>query len=118
MTKRTIGSLAVMLLVMSLIAAPAAAEGHGEFEEHGHMLVLGVEYEVIDGFLFAVDFRKCIDMPVVTNRGHHANVHTGRAGMALEAAGHAFVPSFNFPFTPWESCADLEADLPINLGPA
>ena len=79
------------------------------------MLVLGVKTKVIDGQLYGVGFRKCIDMPVTPLQGHHANVHTGQAGLALERAGHAFVPSYNFPFTPWENCAEFATYLPLPL---
>lgn len=120
--KRRIAVLLVAMMALSLVAGPAMARPSHFDDSHGHMLVLGVEVEFLeDGSEgpgpYVTGFRKCIDMPVTPLRGHHANVHTGQAGMALEGAGHAFVPSYNFAFTPWDSCADLADDLPVFAGP-
>lgn len=123
--KRRIAVLIAAMMVLSVMAGPAMAKPQMFDESHGHMLVLGVQAEFLtvegdsvpwDG-LYAVGFRKCIDMPITPLRGHHANVHMGQAGMALEGAGNAFVPSYNFPHTEWDNCADLADDLPVPLGP-
>lgn len=117
--KRRIALLLAAMMVLSVMAGPAMAKPEKFEESHGHMLVLGAEVEFLEDGPFgpgpyAVGWRKCIDMPVTPLRGHHSNVHMGQAGIALEAAGHAFVPSSNFP-TPWEDCASFATFLPLPL---
>lgn len=106
--------LALLVLAMAGSAALAAGHGQGPPPPHPHMLLIGIEIE--DGAL--VGFRKCVDLAnnrAVPNNAHHAGIHTGAAGAALQGAGHAVVPGA--PLTPWADCAALNAALPIPLGP-
>ena len=94
------------------LAVPGAAQadgGHdGPVPEHGHMLVLGLQFGE-DG----VSYRKCIDVAAgkaLPVHVHHDGLHAGRAGDALREAGHFPVPTA--PLTPWKNCADLAANPP------
>jgi hypothetical protein len=96
-----------LMAASMLVAGPAVAEGgHGTPPLHGHMLVLGVQF---DGNT-PIGFRKCVDVAsskALKLNAHHDHLHTGRAGEALLAAGHVTVPTA--PLTPWANCAELEA---------
>jgi hypothetical protein len=120
--RRIVTTLAAALLALSMMVGPGVADEHqeGPPPEHGHLFVQRPVIEFLaDGpqgpGVYATGFRKCVDLPVVPLTAHHSSLHTGSAGEALvEHAGHAVVPAA--PLTPWESCADLEAALPIFLG--
>lgn len=93
--------MALGMLVGSLTGVSAA---HEEVPPHGHILVLGIEFD--DDFN-VVSYRRCVDLAggrVVPN--HHATVHMGRAGEALWNAGHATAPTD--PLWPGlRNCADF-----------
>ena len=99
---------ATTALVLGASAGPAQADVEaGPLPEHGHVLVLGLEFG--DD---RVTFRKCIDIAAgqaLPLTAQHQNVHFGHAGEALfTKAGHAFVPVAPFPGIPFANCADLE----------
>lgn len=100
--RKTATILAAAGMVSLSFAAPAHAAGPSDL--HGHVLVLGVEYDEVTGE--PTGFRKCIDLaagkPVPLN-AHHERMHRGTAGEALGGAGHAVVPTFDFA-----NCAALE----------
>jgi hypothetical protein len=104
--KRTVVFLAMAGLLFGLQAAPAASAG--EVPPHGHMLVLGLEF---DEHGEPVAFRKCVDLAggqAVPLRAHHAHIHVGKAGEMLRTkAGNFVVPTA--PLTPFNNCADLVA---------
>lgn len=90
--------------MFGLALLPATAEA--QLPEHGHMLVLHVEFENGE----PVGFQRCVDIAnnnVLPHHVHHETIHTGRAGEALIAAGHMVVPTS--PVTPFANCAELEA---------
>jgi hypothetical protein len=108
--KRTImaGVSAAVLAGSTLIAAPALAEGAPPaVPPHGHMLVLGVQYNQMGA---PIGFRKCVDVAAgrfLPLNAHHDHLHTGAAGTALrERAGHLAVPTVLSGFA---NCAELEA---------
>lgn len=97
--RKAVAVLAAGTLATMGFTAPAQSV---EPPPHGHMLVLGVEYTAGA----PTGFRKCIDLaagkPVPLN-AHHAHMHMGTAGEALEGAGHAVVPTLRIA-----NCAALE----------
>jgi hypothetical protein len=113
-------SAAALVTIAAVATLPAnTAEAQGP--PHGHMLVLHLEVELIGGVPHAVGFHRCVDLAGGRNvplNAHHAHIHTGAAGGALQSAGHATVPTA--PLTGWANCAELEAELaegPIPVGP-
>lgn len=116
--RRIVTTLAAALLALSTTAVPGMAHEQGP-PEHGHMLVQRPVIEFLnDGpqgsGVYATGFRKCVDLPVVPLRAHHAGIHTGTAGQALsDRAGHAVVPTA--PLTPYADCAALKAALPLRV---
>jgi hypothetical protein len=97
---------AAVMAVSALTAAPTSATGP---PLHGHMLVLGVKFD--SGA--PVGFTKCIHLAAgkaVPLNAHHAHLHTGRAGEAQWAAGHAVIPTA--PLTPWANCEALKVAFP------
>ena len=71
------------LLALGMLAAPAAA--HTD-EPHAHALLLH-----FDG----TSFERCVDLAnahKLPNHVHHDTVHTGKAGSALQGAGHVVAP--------------------------
>lgn len=118
MTRRTsmIRRVAVMLAAMALLGSSAtSALSQEDFQEHPHMLVVGLE---LDEFGEPIGYRRCVDL--AANRAlpinaHHENVHFGQAGEVLfEQGGHAVVPGAPFPApfddpVPWSNCAELVA---------
>jgi hypothetical protein len=110
----------VMMVLIAMLVATGLTSvlAHG-VPDHPHMLVQRPVVDVIDGTLYLVGFRKCVDLASgreVPLNAHHDHIHTGRAGQALfEHAGHAVVPAA--PLTPWANCAALQAALPIPVGP-
>lgn len=96
---------------LAVTAVPSAtAEEHEPpaIPPHPHVLVLGAETDATGRVLLG--YRKCVD--VAANKAlplnaQHEHIHFGRAGIALEHAGHAFIPvapAFNLP---WTDCASL-----------
>lgn len=103
--KRVYGALAALGLAagtVTMSAGPAAAEGHGGPPPHGHVLLLGVQW---DGDQ-PVSYWKCVDLAggnALGMNAHHSSVHVGKAGQALVGAGHLAMPTFGFP----GGCVDL-----------
>lgn len=99
---------AVAALVLGPLAGTATADGDGGggLPRHGHMLVLGVQYDETGE---PSGYRKCVDLAGgnwLPLKAHHSSVHTGNAGMALsEKAGHMAVPTA--PLSPIRDCAHL-----------
>jgi hypothetical protein len=118
---KNITMLAATLLAVSLTTVPGMADEQPQGPPpHGHLFVQQPVIEFLaDGpqgaGVYATDFRRCVDLPPVPLTAHHASVHTGSAGAALtDRAGHAVVPAA--PLTPWASCEQFEAALPIRVG--
>jgi hypothetical protein len=105
--KRFAALTGMVALLMAFGMVVAHDHGDHDVPEHGHVLVLGFEFfGVVDG-VPQFTFRKCVDLAggrALTNNAHHATVHTGMAGAALQRAGHVVIPTFDFP-----NCAALEA---------
>jgi hypothetical protein len=94
-------------LALGLTAGTSAwAEGGEPPPPHGHILVLGLQFDEEENL---VGYRKCIDL--ANNRAlplhaHHRALHTGRGGEALWAAGHGVAPTA--PLWPGlENCASF-----------
>ena len=106
LTRRVSLVLAAAALTTLGAAGAAGASQDGDSPpEHGHMLVLGVEFS--DG---GVVFRQCVDVAAgkaLPLHVHHAGLHRGAAGEALREAGNFPVPTS--PLTPWANCAAFEA---------
>lgn len=117
--RRIVTTLAAALLALSTTAVPGMAREEGP-PEHGHMLVQRPVIEFLDDGpqgpgVYAIGFRKCVDLPIVPLTAHHAGIHTGAAGQALrDQAGHQFLPTA--PLSPYADCAGLEAALPLRVG--
>jgi hypothetical protein len=101
---------AAAALTLTAAGAAQADETPGPLPEHGHMLVLGLQFG--PGGPFGDDgpvgYRKCVDVAAgkaLPLHAHHGGLHTGRAGEALDKAGHAAVPTA--PLSPFEDCAHL-----------
>ncbi len=112
MRTRITATLAAMLLAVGLLAAPAAASGHGghEVPPHGHVLLLHATWTGpgVGPGTMPTSYARCIDLAAGQNiAAHHDTVHTGRAGQALRGAGHLVVPTFGF-----DGCAELARLLP------
>ena len=100
----------VIALGLLVVAAPGQAQ---DFDEHPHMLVIGLE---LDEFEEPIGFRKCVDLasnqPLPLN-SQHQHMHFGTAGEHLFInAGHAVVPGAPFPepffeAVPWSNCEEL-----------
>jgi hypothetical protein len=107
-------SLIVLVLGLLALAIPASAQ-EPEFEEHPHMLILGLE---LDAAGEPIGFRKCVDLAAnnaLVLTAHHQNVHFGTAGeMLFTKAGNVVVPGAPFPApfeepVPWSNCEELIA---------
>jgi hypothetical protein len=102
--RRTITSLAALLLALGMMAGPAAAHEHGgppDFDTpHPHVLLLHAnvldEPDPVTGAPYTVlGYGKCVDLAggkALPKNNHHYTVHFGRAGQALRGAGHLVVP--------------------------
>lgn len=106
--------LGVILATIALVtaAAPVAAQ---DFEEHPHMLLLGLEFDETGE---PIGFRKCVDLAGnrrVPLHAHHEHLHFGDSGVSFGGkAGHAVVPAAPFPApfddpVPWSNCAEFIA---------
>jgi hypothetical protein len=102
--KRFAALTGVVALIMAFGLAWADGHGHHDVPEHGHVLLLGVQFDGGD----LVGFRTCVDLAngrALKNNAHHETIHTGNAGTTLRTrAGHVVVPTFAF-----DGCAELEA---------
>jgi hypothetical protein len=107
-------SLIVLVVGLLALAVPASAQ-EPEFEEHPHMLILGLE---LDAAGEPIGFRKCVDLAAnqaLVLGSHHENVHFGTAGeMLFTKAGNVVVPGAPFPApfeepVPWSNCEELIA---------
>ncbi|WP_157041897.1 hypothetical protein [Nitriliruptor alkaliphilus] len=108
--------IAIVLAGMALLGAFAtSAMSQEDFEEHPHMLVIGLE---LDEFGEPIGLRRCVDLAAnqaLPNTAHHENVHFGQARQVLfEKGGHLVVPGAPFPAPfaeplPWSNCAELIA---------
>lgn len=107
--------LSVLILAVGLVMVALPAPGQDEFEEHPHMLVLGLE---LDSEGEPIGFRKCVDLAAnqaLPLNAQHEHMHFGRAGQALfENAGNVVVPGAPFPApfgepVPWSNCDELIA---------
>jgi hypothetical protein len=101
------GILTLSLLgALAALPSPAAANGQGGPPLHGHMLILGLEFDPQGE---PIGYQKCVDLAnnkALPLHAHHDTVHTGTAGEALrEHAGHFVVPTA--PLTPFRDCAHL-----------
>lgn len=105
MRTRITATLAAMLLGVGLLAAPAAASGHGDGPPpHGHVLLLHATWTGSGPATQVSSYAKCIDLAngqVIP--AHHDTIHTGPAGDALKRVGHLVMPTFGG----WD-CADFE----------
>lgn len=104
-----IATLLAAVMVLSMMAVPAAAGEHGGSppdldEPHPHVLLLGADVtdveEPDEGMppYIVTDYDKCVDLAGGQTMRHnrfHDNVHFGRAGAALRAAGHIVLPFAN-----------------------
>jgi hypothetical protein len=97
--RRAAALTAGVALAVGMLAAPAMAdEGPDLTQPHHHALLLHVDLEVFS-------YRTCVDLAgggTLRTNTHHETVHTGRAGAALQQAGHLVVPY---------TCAQLEEAL-------
>jgi hypothetical protein len=88
---------AAAALAVTMLAAPAMADqGPDLSQPHRHALLLHVDLEPFG-------YASCIDLAggnELRTNIHHETLHTGRAGAALQRAGHLVVPY---------TCAQLEA---------
>ena len=92
MMRRTTTLVAAVLLMLGMVAGPAAAD-HDPLPEHSHVLLLHVQ-ETDEG----LTYRKCVDLAGGNpNDAHHHSVHTGTAGFGdpargITRAGHIAIP--------------------------
>ena len=106
--RSTTAVLATAAALTLTLAGAAQADQTPAPPEHGHMLVLGIEFGE-DG----VRYRKCVDIAAgqaLPVHVHHDGLHAGTAGDALRNAGNFPVPTA--PLTPWRNCADLAKTFP------
>jgi hypothetical protein len=108
---------------VQLSMSPQEGAAQLQIPPHPHVILhnaeirwLGENEEPVHGFLpyEILAFDRCVEMAnarSVPLRAHHNRVHFGTAGQKLAMnAGHFVVPLAPFG-APWESCADLEADI-------
>lgn len=116
--RRTLILMAAFALGLLAFATTASAGGHEwHVEPHGHVMLIGVEMEAVEGGSL-VSFDRCVEFAAgraLKTPAHHHSVHTGRAGGspfvqgALWNAGNAVVPlaPFGPPF--WTGCESFES---------
>lgn len=97
--RRVAAVLASTALAVGMLTTPALADGHPDLSKpHQHALLLDVDLEPFS-------YGRCVDLAggrALRTNTHHETVHQGKAGAALQRAGHLVVPY---------SCAQLEAAL-------
>lgn len=105
--RRLSALLAAMLFLLGLMAGPTLAQP----PEHGHALLLQVEFDGppapgnLEGFDRCVELANGQALPL---NAHHQQVHQGTAGeMLFTKAGHLVVPLA--PLSDFGSCEDIEA---------
>ena len=108
--RSTTAVLAATAAAALTLTVPGAAQADGTVAppEHGHMLVLGLEFGD-----HGVRYRKCVDIAAgraLPLHVHHDGLHAGTAGDALRDAGHFPLPTA--PLSPWKNCAELVAAFP------
>jgi hypothetical protein len=116
--KRTWMLLAAAALAVGLLTPMAVADDQEGPPPHAHMMIQGAEGDGDiefgeDGTVYFVrpEYRKCVDLAAnrtVPLHAHHAGIHTGRAGWALNANTKNFVIP-TAPLSFWDDCADLAA---------
>jgi hypothetical protein len=89
--KKRIGTGLAALVAGSalMLTAPAFAQGHPQPFKHGHIMLIGADP-------VEMTYRKCVDLAggnALRLNAHHAHIHTGRAGQALEKAGNFVIPT-------------------------
>ncbi len=106
--RKSLSFIAATLAVVLLAAGAAAGDEH-EHEEtplHPHALVIGGR-ETPTGFVAT----GCVDLAAnqaVPLNAHHAQIHTGAAGAALDShTGNFVVPLAPFADLPWTDCDSL-----------
>lgn len=117
---RRVGTfLMVIGLALGLWSGAALAGGGdwGPVPEHGHVMLIGVEFDEAAGLVY---FDRCVELAAgVPLRGsaHHDSVHTGAAGGspfamgALFNAGNWVVPLAPFGPPTWTGCESFESPL-------
>lgn len=112
MKSRVTALLTAALLAVGLIAAPAAADVHASGPPpHGHVFLLHATWTGSGPATDLKAYQRCVDLAGGQSiPAHHDTVHTGRAGEALQGAGHLVVPTAQLG--PIDDCAQLEALLP------
>jgi hypothetical protein len=97
--RRAATVLAGTALAVAALATPASADGSPDLSRpHQHALLLHVDLEPFS-------YGTCVDLAgarALRTNTHHETVHTGKAGAALQRAGHLVIPY---------TCAQLEAAL-------
>jgi hypothetical protein len=87
--RRAATVMAAATLAVGMLATPAMADGSPDLSEpHRHALLLHVDLETFS-------YETCVDLAggrTLRTNTHHETVHTGRAGAALQRAGHLVVP--------------------------
>ena len=104
--RKVVTLLAVLVLTLGMVGAASATE-HGEpWPGHGHIMLLHVDYDA-EGE--PESYGKCVDIANSErlDRVHHTTIHTGRAGRALQRAGHLVVPTQDL--APWADCDGFAA---------
>ncbi len=114
----------IALLGLVVLAVPAIAEEHPEFDRHPHLLLQRPEIGLIDGVPHLVGVRKCVDLAgnrKVPLHAHHEHLHFGASGVSFDgASGHVVIPAAPFPApfgdpVPWEDCEEFTALLPFAI---
>jgi hypothetical protein len=87
--KMRTGLAAVVAGSALMLTAPTSFAHEHPTPEHGHIMLIGAN---------EADFtyRKCVDLAAgkaLRLNAHHAHIHTGRAGAALERAGNLVIPT-------------------------
>ncbi len=114
----------IALLGLVVLAVPAIAEEHPEFDRHPHLLLQRPEIGLIDGVPHLVGVRKCVDLAgnrTVPLHAHHEHLHFGDSGVSFDgASGHVVIPAAPFPEpfedpVPWEDCEDFTGLFPFAI---
>ena len=96
--RKTTMTVTAMLLAVGMMAVPAMASPLDD--PHPHVLLLGADVIPSPGMppYLVTGYDKCVDLAAGEALKHnrfHTNVHFGRSGQALRAAGHIVVPFAN-----------------------
>jgi hypothetical protein len=101
--RRIIILLSAVALLGAIIAGSASTQ---QFPPHGHILLLGMEF---DDTGEPVGFRKCVDLAGARHvplHSHHDHLHFGKTGVKLATkANHWVVPTADL--TPWANCEEF-----------